>query len=109
MQACWPCAGKPLSGRWGRWRDAADITRLGARVFGATSRQQKNPLARVCSSIRLFRLPRADADQRSEAVRRLNVTVETNTTADPANRRVDMPRCGSFPNVIITNDAGFCR
>jgi hypothetical protein len=28
----------------------------------------------------------SDADQRSEAVRRLNVTVETNTTAVPANR-----------------------
>jgi hypothetical protein len=52
---------------------------------------------------------RAAAGQRSEAVRRLNVTVETNTTAVPANRCVDMPRCGSFfANVIITDDDGFC-
>src|SRR5262245_42454070 len=51
-----------------------------------------------------------DVDQRSAAVRRLNVTVEMNTTAVPVNRCVDMPRCGSFfPNVIITDDAGFCR
>src|SRR5215470_1657033 len=44
-----------------------------------------------------------------EAVRRLNVTVDTNTTAVPANRSVRMPRCGSLANVIITDVDGFCR
>jgi len=44
---------------------------------------QKKPLARVCSSDHWLGLA---GGQRSDAVRRLNVTVETNTTAVPANR-----------------------
>ena len=38
---------------------------------------------------------------RSAAVRAVNVTVETKTTALPANFSVLMPRCGSSENVII--------
>src|SRR5262249_50468896 len=46
----------------------------------------------------------------SDAVRGvLKVTVETKTTALPANLSVLTPRCGSSENVIITIAAGFCR
>src|SRR5262249_1224001 len=46
----------------------------------------------------------------SDAVRGvLKVTVETKTTALPANLSVVTPRCGSSENVIITIAAGFCR
>src|SRR6266511_5185477 len=43
------------------------------------------------------------------AVRWLKVTVDTKTTAVPANFWVVMPRCGSCANVIMTDASGLRR
>src|SRR5262245_20120816 len=53
--------------------------------------------------------PDPPIDYCSAAVRRLNVTVETKTTALPLNWSNDMPRYGSSEKVIITDVAGFTR